>query len=179
MSNVATAIGAGGRTLKHCLCLAVFFVAAGGAYAAGPVYSDVTHHPLTLTITEETTVSHTLDGAPGLSDGDMPQGTLLATGSFSGSAHVYGFRWENRNAACGASMACSRVMSTDNSGNYIDMTAVFPAPANVTTNPGLPDYTVVDLGTGTSGTYTLRHMTGEVVKVGTYRVQTSIGVYTP
>lgn len=136
-------------------------------------------HDLTLTIVNDTTVTHTLMGTTGLYDGVMDQDTVLATGTFSGSAHTYGFKWENRDANCGPDLGCSRVKSQENANDYIDMVAVFTPPATLEADDLELGYKIVNLGTGTSGTYTLRHMTGVSVKAGTYRVQTVIGVYTP
>ncbi|MBH2766580.1 hypothetical protein I5Q31_05585 [Serratia marcescens] len=158
--------------------LAVVGLASLGSAAEAETYTQTVSKQLTLTVDQDTSVTHSLTAVNALSDAGIAQDTLLATGTFSGSAHQYGFKWENRDGACGASLACSRVVSLEDPANYIDMVATFASPAD-TTSLTFPGYVVVDLGSGTAGQYQVRHMTDAAVKAGTYRVSTVIGVYTP
>lgn len=150
----------------------------GSATALAASYSQNTSTTRTLTVSQDTSVTHSLTAVTGLSDANVPLNAVLANGVFSGTAHQYGFKWENRDPSCGQSPACSRIKSNEDPSRYIDVIATFPAPADTTTHT-FDGYVVVDLGAATAGQYSLLHMKADDVSAGTYQMNTNIGVYTP
>jgi hypothetical protein len=164
-----------GLSLAKLTAVGVLLASGGPAVLAASSYSQPESHTLTLTVSNGAEVLHSLTPVAGLSDSDMPINKLLATGSFSGTASQYGFKWDTRDGACGQSLACSRVKSLEDANNTIDVIANF---TQVPDDTAMPEYLVVNLGTATAGQYTLTHMTNDPVKAGTYRMSTDIGVFT-
>ncbi|EOT1929385.1 hypothetical protein ACNHUP_004477 [Serratia marcescens] len=150
---------------------------ASSARAAGPTYALTESHTLTLTVGQDTTVTHTLTPVTGLTEGSVPFNSRLANGTFGGSATQYAIKWDNHITSpdCGTTLLCSRVYSLEDATRYIDALIV-PSAFNHTEALG---YTVMDLGSATAGSYEIRNMTLTDVRAGTYRMSTTVGVYTP
>lgn len=176
----------GHRTfMRRTAGVAILLVSVGGmgsATALAASYSLNETRTRTLTVSQDTSITHSLTAATGLSDGSVTQDTVLATGTFSGTASQYGFSWDSRDASCDPTNSipvCSRVKNQNDPNSYIDVIAKFPPSIVPRADPTLVGFVVLDLGTATAGEYTLSHMTAAPVKAGKYQMTTNIGVYIP